>query len=858
MLKKIWFQIHWLLGITAGLVLAIVGVTGAMLSFQDELLLWLNPHVMRVQSGGESPLPPAELLARIEADQPDKRITSLTLFTDPQSAARVVLATRSGGKAGQNNTVRRNETHYSNPYTGKMLGQPRGAGFFRATMEIHRWLAADDVGKQIVGASTIGLIVLALSGLYLRWPRRMLNWRTWFTFHWTRKGRGFLWDLHSVVGTWVLLPYLLMGLTGLYWSYDWYRDGLFALTGAPRPNQQNAAGAGKGKEQKAAQQQAPDITAAWSAFRQEVDEFSSVTLRLPERAGQAVQINYLSPNPSHDRASNRLTVNATTGEITQHERYNEKPLGAKLMSSMFALHSGSFFGLPGMVALMLASLAMPLFAITGWMLYLDSRKKKQAARKAQVTNPPRIVDVGAAVDELLIGFASQTGFAERLAWQTASSLQAVGMPVTVQPLNRLTQDHFKQFRRALFVVSTFGDGEPPDSARSFVRKLMKQHTQLDGLRFGLLVLGDRQYNTFCGFGKALDHWLRGQGAQPLFEPIEVDNGDAGSIANWRRHLGSLSGASNAQSWTEPEYGRWRLSARRLLNPRSQGGPTFHLELEPIYPLPVDWKSGDLVEVVPRHSRTRVAQFLNDTGLDGRILVQHADRAQPLAEVLARSVLSSPGIKLETNSIQNFVDELTTLPHREYSISSLPEDDAVHLLIRQVRLNDGFGLGSGWLTEHAAIGAEIELRIRTNNSFHLPDDDRPLILIGNGTGLASLRSHLKARARAAHRRNWLIFGERNAACDFYYREEIESWQTQGLLTQVDMAFSRDQAERGYVQDRVRQAKNEVRNWISEGAAIYVCGSVDGMAPGVDETLVDILGKEEVERLVDEGRYRRDVY
>ena len=153
-------------------------------------------------------------------------------------------------------------------------------------------------------------------------------------------------------------------------------------------------------------------------------------------------------------------------------------------------------------------------------------------------------------------------------------------------------------------------------------------------------------------------------------------------------------------------------------------------------------------------------------------------------------------------------------------------------------------------------------MRAHGNFRIGDNaGRPLILIGNGTGLAGLRSHLRARATASSTgtlRNWLIFGERNAEHDFYYRDEIAEWQDQGVLTRTDIVFSRDQPERLYVQDRLRNEAETVRAWLQQGAAIYVCGSLDGMAGGVERALIEIIGEAAVEQLIGQGRYRRDVY
>ena len=169
-----------------------------------------------------------------------------------------------------------------------------------------------------------------------------------------------------------------------------------------------------------------------------------------------------------------------------------------------------------------------------------------------------------------------------------------------------------------------------------------------------------------------------------------------------------------------------------------------------------------------------------------------------------------------------------------------------------------GLGSGWLTHVARLGDEIDLRLRSNRNFHAPDDDRPMILIGNGTGLAGLRALLKARLAAGRHRNWLVFGERQAAHDWFCRAEIEGWRDAGQLERLDAVFSRDQEERRYVQHLLREQAHMVRAWTDAGAAVYVCGSLQGMAGGVDEALRDILGDARLQQLLHDGRYRRDVY
>ncbi|WP_185057909.1 flavodoxin domain-containing protein, partial [Pseudomonas fluorescens] len=215
-----------------------------------------------------------------------------------------------------------------------------------------------------------------------------------------------------------------------------------------------------------------------------------------------------------------------------------------LLSSIYALHVGSYFGLVGRIVLTLASLTMPLFFITGWLLYLDRRRKQRQIKNAR----KELMQTASDVPAWLIGFASQSGFAEQLAWQTASQLQAAGLPVKVQPLAAVSEQDLRESSNALFVVSTFGDGEAPDSARGFERKVLGRALSLSSLNYAVLGLGDRQYQHFCGFAKRLHSWLAEHGGTTLFAPVEVDSGDPYALRHWQQQLGQLTGQPPVDTW----------------------------------------------------------------------------------------------------------------------------------------------------------------------------------------------------------------------------------------------------------------------------------------------------------------------
>ena len=368
--RKVLFQLHWIIGITVGIVLALVGATGAVLSFEQQIVAALARDGRQVEANGRTPLAPADLLTRVAANEPEKRIAGLSITREPAETVRVTFAPR--------------EQRYVDPYTGALLA-PTTSGaetFFRNMRSLHRWLmwgelGNRDVGRQIVGACTILLLFMAATGLYLRWPRGPAARRvkTWLVPDFRLKGRAFLWNLHSVAGTWVLPVYLLIALTGLQWSYEWYRDGLYAVAGVERP----AGGEGprevRGAGPPGDRGDPLDIAGfarAWETFARQTPEFKTVNINLAARPGKPIEFRYLDRQSNHERAFNTVAVDSE-GNVASAERYDDKKFGAQIVSSIFPLHSGSYFGLAGVIVFLIASLAMPLFAVTGWLMYLQRR-----------------------------------------------------------------------------------------------------------------------------------------------------------------------------------------------------------------------------------------------------------------------------------------------------------------------------------------------------------------------------------------------------------------------------------------------------------------------------------------------------
>lgn len=455
--------------------------------------------------------------------------------------------------------------------------------------------------------------------------------------------------------------------------------------------------------------------------------------------------------------------------------------------------------------------------------------------------------------KILVAFASQTGAAERIAWLSANALAQAGF-VRVAALGGLTAADLAEAGTLLVVTSTYGAGEAPDKARGFVRKQMASVPSLKGLNFAVLALGDRKYDaTFCGFGKSLDRWLGEARARRLFDIVCVDgDDDETAMTKWCEQLTKLGAKTSAQALMPGAPKDWTLVERRLLNAGSPGGEAWQVVLDPKEP--ARWTAGDIAEVWPRNRQADVDAFIARHNFNGELSFRWQGHWTFFKDIIAHSRLPNDH-EVEGVSLDWLVQRLEAFPPREYSIASLP--GRMELLVRKAVKDDGtVGLGSGWLTQHAQVGGIVKLRLRPNPNFH-PPGDAPMILIGAGTGMAGLRAHLLDRQARGVGEAWLLFGERSAAHDLYYADDVKTWQADGTLAKTDLVFSRDASPKRYVQHLVTAQAGEIAQWVSRGASILVCGGLD-MAAGVQDALAAILGEDRLEQMSLDGSYRRDVY
>ncbi|MDV3467890.1 sulfite reductase subunit alpha [Stenotrophomonas sp. C3(2023)] len=533
----------------------------------------------------------------------------------------------------------------------------------------------------------------------------------------------------------------------------------------------------------------------------------------------------MSPRPSRATLGNVLVMLALL------------VIGALLLR----LHLGdtAWWASPRQPAWLLASAALLVYAGFCLAVWWRGRSHAEAVDSA---HPP-----------LLLVWASQTGFALALAERSAQTLRETGLAVRVRSLHQVDGPLLARMQRALFIVSTSGEGDPPDHALPFLRRVMSAAPSLHHLQYGVLALGDRSYGNFCAFGHQLDAWLRQHGAHALFDTVELDNADPATLRHWQQLLGQLGGSASEQpDWSPAQYQPWRLLAREHLNPGSVGGPVYWLRLQPPPGETPPWQAGDIAEVGPRHPVAHVEAWLLRHDIDGS---WQDDDGITLAQHLSSAHLPDA----PADDPPALLQQLQPLPHREYSIASVMADGALELLLRRQRRADGTpGLASGWLCDHVAVGGIVDLRVRRNPNFHGVSPGTPLLLIGNGTGIAGLRAHLRERASTAGARTWLLFGERTRQHDFHFRSELEQLHREARLERLDTVFSRDGGEHRYVQHRLQAEAERLRHWVHDGATILVCGSLQGMAPAVDAVIEQVLGAQGKEALLLSGRYRRDVY
>ena len=449
-------------------------------------------------------------------------------------------------------------------------------------------------------------------------------------------------------------------------------------------------------------------------------------------------------------------------------------------------------------------------------------------------------NAGAKAGQLDVYFATETGNSKMVSQQLVKAAKQASWKANAKPVSKLKPaDLAKADHPVAFVLATHGEGDPPEAAHGFWDALQSADADLSKLQFLTLGLGDSSYAEFCGFARKVDAKLEALGAKALLPRTELDVDFASHLSAWVKQavqaLPAKEGAGSAAlsfaaEDDEPQL-RTGLGYSRLqpikgtvcesvnLNDTGSAKETYHIALE--YDADVTYEPGDAAGII--------------------IPVQEGQEA---------------------------------LTPRLYSIASSARafEGEVHLTVSRAWFIDEsgqkrYGVCSDYLAG-LQEGDEVEFYIQQNMLFKLPADDVDVIMVGPGTGIAPFRSFVQERVeRGASGRNWLFFGEQHAHCDFLYQQEWIDYAEMGDLHRIDLAFSRDQAEKVYVQHKMREKAAALCEWLDGGAYLYVCGSKDPMSHDVDNALKEILtthymseekALEMIEQLVEDGRYVKDVY
>ncbi|MBK3517202.1 diflavin oxidoreductase [Carboxylicivirga marina] len=476
----------------------------------------------------------------------------------------------------------------------------------------------------------------------------------------------------------------------------------------------------------------------------------------------------------------------------------------------------------------------------------------------------------------------------------------------------------------LFIVSTHGEGEPPAEAEELFRFLgSKRAGDLSHLNYAIIALGDSSYKLFCQTGLDFHERLQTHGAKPVLEPYLLDVDFKEHIDRIINEIFQGMGSShvdkaprvNAEVLASKEIFRAELVEKVLLNGRGSNKETYHVELD-IEGSGFSYQPGDSIEVYAVNDELLVTAIIKHLSFVGDELVNYKEQKVSVKDLLLHhkeitlvtmpvltnlsAFVDEPDLNrlldnrdelanfLEGSDLldvlsefafnlspQNLADTLRSLPPRAYSIASSQAEvgDEVHLTIGAVRYfknsRQHQGVCSTFLIDRVAIGDKVAVKIKPNEGFRLPSDKKDILLIGAGTGIAPYRSFIQERvANNGTGRNWLFFGDQHFETDFLYQSEWLKYRSKNEITRMDVAFSRDQDEKIYVQHRLLEKADDIYQWLKDGATVYVCGDRKKMAKDVQKAFVEILvqqgglSSEQAEKQLlkyrKTGRYQEDVY
>ena len=528
-------------------------------------------------------------------------------------------------------------------------------------------------------------------------------------------------------------------------------------------------------------------------------------------------------------------------------------------------------------------------------------------------------------------FGTQTGNSESVAEDLSNFALSNGFKTQINALDDIEMNNLSKMKNVAIITSTYGEGEMPDNAQLFWNALSSNTApQLNNMNYSVLALGDTGYEEFCHAGKLLDTRLEQLGAKRITKRIDCDVDFEDLAEKWINSVvpkfnpdkkldvvNKDKTESIVKSWSRKNPYEAIISYNTLLSGPNSNKEIIHYEID-LGDSGLKYEVGDSLSIIPRNKQHLVDQIIerlhtskdfipsgheidieNLLKFKFEILTPTKRLIEYIEKVAEDSELSLILEKKDSKAlddfkwgmdvldfmnlnpkvdfiVEKFLDLLKPLQHRTYSISSSINkyDNKVHLTISSVRWKnkkrDYNGVCSTYLADDCNEKEKIKIFFTPNKSFRLPEDkDKDIIMIGPGTGIAPFRAFLQEReVTNSSGKNWLFFGDQTRENDFIYENELKDMLNKNILTKLDLAFSRDQKEKLYVQHKIYENKKEFFSWIENGSLIYICGDATKMAKDVEDIILKIISEENncslnnsieyLNKLKKEKRYLRDVY
>lgn len=516
------------------------------------------------------------------------------------------------------------------------------------------------------------------------------------------------------------------------------------------------------------------------------------------------------------------------------------------------------------------------------------------------------------VKKITILYGTETGNSKKLGNNFAAAAKKRGIAAKLMGMDQYRLTDLVKEEYLFVIVSTHGEGEPPAAAEKFYQYIHSEKIVLKDLKYGVLALGDTSYPLFCKTGEDVDARLQLLGAKRTIDLQKCDVDYEVSATEWFEKVFAVlsnsyqpniaAPATIVKKSTGKKTYEGKISTHINLNDHNSSKETFHIEI--VTEEQPEYEPGDSAGIFPHNKKEVVDKLIELTGINGNKEIATGKQTGMVRELLTKKLnlcyllratvqkyaaiagADIPDTRMDlldliriyplktTEQFEEVIKILNPISPRLYTIASSPtaHSNEVHLTVAKnqftVNGEQRFGVCSEYLGD-LEEDTHLSFYIHKNRSFKLPAADKDIIMIGPGTGIAPFRSFVAERdISGATGRNWLFYGDRNFTSDFLYQTEWQQYAATGMLTKINLAWSRDGKEKPYVQHELKKEAVDFMLWIDKGASVYLCGSKEPMSIDVEKAIIDIISEQKnisvdeaqqfLKQLGDEGRYEKDVY